>query len=663
MLRVIDQFLTFSVIGIVAGATYAIAASGLVLTYATSNVFNMAHGAVGMVMTFLYWEVSVNQGWPVWLALPFVLLVAAPLFGLVLERVMMRRLTDAPVAIALVVTVGVLVACIGAAQFIWKPAGRNIPEFFNGRAVEVGSIRVTVHQLITFAVAAGIAGGLYVLLNRTRIGTAMRAVVDNRDLLALHGARPNLLSGLSWALGSSLAALAGILIAPQLTLDTFTLTLLVISAYAAAMVGRLKDLPRTFLGALILGLLTSYAQWGVQYIPRDFQRHSGGLVQGARLAIPTLFLLVVMLVLPQEKLRVGRLSGTVLPPLPSWRKTLVWSAVFLAGMAALTSSLSPANNSRFGQALCLSLIMLSLVLLTGYGGDVSLCQLSFVGVGALVATRTMPALGLGSVSVWSVLGAFVVAGAVGVLVAVPALRLRGLYLGLGTLAVAAAMDHLVFESDVLGFGAFGSSRAVPRPSLLRSEHAMTFATAVAFVVMGWAVLAIRRGKYGRILLATRDSSAACATLGYSTTRVRVAVFGVSAGLAGVAGIFYSGVHAQVGTDDFSFFRSLPILLFAAVGGMTCVTGALAGGLFYGLLPVINEQYPTVAPLAYVVLLAGILLLGGNPNGLVNQLFGLRTRLGRQPAQPPTSAPTAHHDLIEGYPSVLRVGEEGLVGSA
>ncbi|MDP9182825.1 MAG: branched-chain amino acid ABC transporter permease, partial [Actinomycetota bacterium] len=304
------EFLAFTVIGIVAGSTYAIAASGLVLTYATSNVFNIAHGAVGMVMTFLYWEVAENRGWPVWLALPFVLLVAAPLFGLFLERVMMRRLTEAPVAISLVVTVGLLVACIGAAQVIWPPAGRNILEFFPGKGVEIGPVRVTVHQIITFAVAGLVALGLYVLLNRTRTGTAMRAVVDNRELLALHGARPGLLSGLSWAMGSSLAALAGILIAPQLTLGYAELTLLVISAYAAAMVGRLKNLPRTFLGALVLGLLTSYGQWVVQYIPKDTTESLGGLVQGTRVALPTLFLLVVMLLMPHEKLRVGRLSGT-----------------------------------------------------------------------------------------------------------------------------------------------------------------------------------------------------------------------------------------------------------------------------------------------------------------------------------------------------------------
>lgn len=624
------EFLAFTVIGIVAGSTYAIAASGLVLTYATSNVFNIAHGAVGMVMTFLYWEVAVNRGWPSWVALPFVLLIAAPALGLFLERVMMRRLTEAPVAISLVVTVGLLVACIGTAQVIWPPAGRNILEFFPGKGVEVGPVRVTVHQLITFAVAALVALGLYLLLNRTRTGTAMRAVVDNRELLALHGARPGLLSGLSWAMGSSLAALAGILIAPQLTLGYAELTLLVISAYAAAMVGRLKNLPRTFVGALVLGLLTSYGQWVVQYIPDDLVEDLGGLVQGTRVALPTLFLLAVMLLMPHEKLRVGRIAGTTLPRLPSWRQTVAWSGVFLAGVWLVTGALSDADQSRFGQALCLSLIMLSLVLLTGYGGDVSLCQMSFVGVGAIITARTFHAI-----TPLSVISAFLVAGAVGVLVAVPALRLRGLYLGLGTMAVAAAMDNMVFPTKLLGFKFYQGSLTIDRPSLMETERAMVMAVAVAFVLTAMVVLAIRRGKYGRILLASRDSQAACATLGFSTTTVRVLVFGVSAGLAGVAGVLYTGMRVSVGAEDFTFFKSLPLLLFAAVAGLTSVSGALVGGLFYGTLPIIAERYPSEAPLAYVVLLGGILALGGNPNGLVHQVFSLGRRLlpERGPGRP------------------------------
>lgn len=618
----LSNFVTFTVIGIVVGSTYAIAASGLVLTYATSNVFNMAHGAVGMFMTFLYWELYVNQGWPMWVALPFVLGLAAPAAGLLLERVMMRRLTQADVTISLVVTVGLLVALIGVAQTIWPPKGRNINQFFVGQGVSFGIVRVTVHQFITMGIALVVALGLYVLLNRTRIGTAMRAVVDNRELLALHGARPNLLSGLAWALGSSLAALAGILLAPALTLNYTDLTFLVVSAYAAAMVGRLKSLPRTFVGAIGLGLSINYAQWIYISLPKSLIDDSQGVIYGIKNSLPTIFLLGTMLLLPQEKLRVGRVLGTKLPKLPSWPRALVWSGAFVAGTYLLTGTFGPANNARFGQAMCLPLIMLSLVLLVGYGGDVSLCQLSFVGVGVLVAARgfDVPFTGLGfhpQISVLSIITAFLFTGAVGALVAIPALRLRGLYIGLGTLALAAAMDRIVFNTKAFGFGNEGSTVALGRPSWLQSERAFTMAVVVAFVVIALLVLSIRRGKYGRILLATRDSQAACATLGFSTTMTRIAVFAVSAGLAGVAGVFFVGMHHDVSTYDVLYFKSLPLLLFAVVFGVTSISGVLTGGLVYGL---IGYASPTVANLASVVLLIGILLLGGNPNGLVGLLF-------------------------------------------
>jgi branched-chain amino acid transport system permease protein len=661
---VLSDFLTFTVIGIVLGSTYAIAASGLVLTYATSNVFNMAHGAVGMVMTFLYWELYVHRGWPLWLALPAVLLVAAPLFGLAMERLVMRRLTTADVTTSLVVTVGLLVALIGFAEQQWPPAGRTVDQYFVGHSVSFGLVRVTAQQLMTMGVALAVAVGLYVLLNRTRIGTAMRAVVDNRELLALHGARPNLLSGLAWALGSSLAALAGILLAPSLSFDYTILTFLVVNAYAAAMVGRLKSLPKTFAGAIVLGLLINYGQWAYISLPRDLVDRSEGLVYGIKNSLPTLFLLGFMLLLPQEKLRVGRIAGTKLPRLPSWRATLVWSGLLLVAAFALTGRMGDANNSRFGQAMCLSLIMLSLVLLVGYGGDVSLCQLSFVGVGALVAARgfSIPFTGLGfhpQVSVLSIATAFLLTATVGALVALPALRLRGLYIGLGTLAIAAARDRMVFETKLVGFGNQGSTLDVGRPGFLDSERSFALAVVVAFVVMSMVVLSIRRGKYGRILLATRDSQAACATLGFSTTLTRISVFAFSAGLAGVAGVFFAGMRHTVGTLDFYFFKSLPLLLFATVFGVTSITGVLLGGLTFGL---IGYASSSVSNIAAIVLFVGIRLLVGNPNGLVGLLFersrGLlrwRTR-GAHPteAEPPDGEP---------YRTTAPLGLEAPVGAA
>jgi branched-chain amino acid transport system permease protein len=212
------------------------------------------------------------------------------------------------------------------------------------------------------------------------------------------------------------------------------------------MVGKLKSLPKTFGGAIALGLLINYGQWLYISLPASLVKDSEGLIYGLNNSLPTIFLLGAMLLLPQEKLRVGRILGTKLPRIPSWRATFAWSAVLLVGVYLLTSSMGIANNSRFGQAMCLPLIMLSLVLLIGYGGDVSLCQLSFVGVGALVAARgfDIPFTGIGfhpQITVLSLITAFLLAAVVGALVALPALRLRGLYIGLGTLAIASAMDH------------------------------------------------------------------------------------------------------------------------------------------------------------------------------------------------------------------------------
>ena len=661
-----SQFLAFTIIGLIAGSAYAIAASGLVLTYATSNVFNVAHGAVGMFMAFVYWELTVARGVPALLALVLVVGVAAPLLGFLLERFMMRRLTEAPVAIALVMTVGLLVMLIGVAQVVWPPAGRRVDPFFTSSGLALGDIYyVTAQDIITFVVAGGVALGLYVLLNRTRTGTAMRAVVDNRELLALHGARPNRLGGISWAIGCSLAALAGILLVPTLRLDYLNLTLLVIAAYAAAMVGRLKNLPRTFVGALVLGLLTSYAQWLVGSIPPEVDKTLGGLIQGARIALPTIFLLVVMLALPQDKLRIGRVAGTVLPPLPSWAKTLVFSGVFLAGTLVLTGLMSEATTARYGQALCFPLIMLSLVLLVGYGGDVSLCQLSFVGVGSLVVGgRLLPFLEA-ELNLVTILFSFVATAILGAVVALPALRLRGLYLGLATLGVASALDSMLFQTK-FGFGAGGGSFTLERSQVdlfgldLTSERAMTMAVAVTFVLTAFVVLGVRRSKYGRILLAARDSEAACATLGYNTRAVRVAVFSLSAGLAGVAGALYTGMNVSVSTADFLFFNSLPLLLFAVVGGVTSVTGVFIGGMVYQfVIPTVAGESPTISGLTYVLLFAAILSLGGNPNGVANLLFGLPRRLlGRSPAAPTAATP------VEPLPTVAaRAREEVAVGAS
>ncbi|MEY2469462.1 MAG: branched-chain amino acid transport system permease protein livM, partial [Actinomycetota bacterium] len=213
------SFLAYTVIGIAIGCIYALTASGLVVTYTTSGIFNFALGAIGMLMAFTYWQLTVQDGWPQWLGLIVVLGVIAPALGALIQRVLMRRLYGATTSTTLVITLGLLLSCIGVATVIWDPGEpRTMPEFFSGHNVKVFSIFVSYHQLTMMSVAVLVAVFLRFFLFRTRIGTAMRAVVDDPELAALNGAAPERVAMVSWALGASLAGLAGILLAPLVSL-------------------------------------------------------------------------------------------------------------------------------------------------------------------------------------------------------------------------------------------------------------------------------------------------------------------------------------------------------------------------------------------------------------------------------------------------------------
>jgi branched-chain amino acid transport system permease protein len=599
------DLVTFTILGITTGAIYAVAASGLVVTYTTSGIFNFAHGAIGMMAAFTYWELRVNRNWPAPLALFVVILVLAPLFGALIERVLMRGLQGVSQATSLVVTVGLMLGLIGLANTIWKPQDRQLAEFFGGkRAFELSGVVVNWHQITTIAVAALVAISLRLLLYRTRLGVAMRAQVDDRNLAALTGSRPTRVSMLSWALGSSLAAVAGVLLAPILQLNVLVLTLLVVNAYAAAMVGRLRSLPLTFAGALALGLAESFA---VRYLPND------GIFSNVKPAIPTLFLFAVLMLLPEVRLKAGGLVASAGTGNPSLRTSIVGLVLLVAGTWFVTGLYEQSQLPRLGEALALGIVMLSLVPLTGYAGQVSLCSMTFAGLGAFTIVK----LGTDG-SPLALLAAFGLAGLVGVVVALPALRLQGLYLALGTLAFGLFMDS-VFFSDSKVFGSFGTA-TVPRMDLpwfdLQDERTYVVFLSVIFGVLSMIVLALRRGKAGRRLAAMRDSPAASVTLGINVTRLKIGVFFLSAGIAGVGGALFGGLRESAGGTDFNVLQSLPILLLAVIGGISTVTGALMGGLILSaLFPAISDAYPSLTELVFIGTgLAGV-TLGRNPHGI------------------------------------------------
>ena len=607
-----NAFLAFTLTGLFTGAAYAIAASGLVLTYTTTRVFNLAHGATSMLMAFIFWQLHVGAKLPTFAAIGLVLFVIAPLYGVLLQKFVMKGLGDAPVSVSLVVTLGLFVLLIGIATQFWPATiGRNVTQFYGYDSFTIGTFRVSFHYVITILVSALVAGGLWYLLNRTRVGTSMRASVDNPELLQLFGQSSDRVSMASWAIGSSLAALAGIMLVSVVGLDYYNLTFLVIAAFAAAMLGRLQSLPLTFVGALALGLFQSYA---VGYGPQ------GQLLQGLQTSLPTFMLFVILIFVPQVRLRVGQVKGIVAANVPSGRRSLNAAGGFLVVMMLFVPLLNATNTERLGIGLAYGITMLSLVLLTGYGGYVSLAQLSFVGVGAATVAK------LNTTSPVAVVIAVVVSAAVGALVALPVLRLTGLYLALATLAFGQLMDKLVFQANFM-FG-YGTLLHAKRMSLFGitlgsptgSSSAYVVLMAVVFAAVGIGILMLRRGPIGRLLIAMRDSQAACGTLGLNMRWFRVGLFSASAGVAGLAGAMLAGLSGSISAQDFQTFQSLLVLLLAVVAGVTTVSGAFLGGILLMLLPVLQATFPSAAGLVFLVVGFGAIMLGRDPNGLVNLFY-------------------------------------------
>jgi branched-chain amino acid transport system permease protein len=612
-----DKFLVFTIVGLSLAAIYAVIASGLVLTYTTTGIFNFAHGAAGMLAAFAYWQLRFDWDWPAPIALAVVLLVLAPAFGLLLERVIMRGLVGTSEATKLVVSISLLAFMIGLANLIWEPgASRPMENFFRGERIDLGPTTITYHQAITIVVAVLVAVGLRFLLYRTRIGVSMRANVDDRSLALLNGARPDRVALFSWAIGTALAALGGILIAPSVNLDSGTLSLIIVNAYAAAIFGRLRSLPLTFLGAVVVGLAEGYL---AGYAPSDNQ-----YLASFRPAVSVLILFVILLLLPNPRLR-SRERAREFFPAPSFEGALLFGGLVLFGAAIMATTLNDVDQITYGQLFPIGIVALSLVPMVGFAGQISLAQLSFAGIGAVVmahhGTGGDP-LGL----VYAVL----VAGAVGALVALPVLRLSGIYLALATAAFAVALDRWVFNLPDFDIGPVHISMfelgSAPVDTLVFFGYEIDTPTrhlvfgAIAFVVVAMLVVAVRRSAFGRRLLAIRDSEAACATFGMSLVGTRLAVFTLSAGIAGLGGAIYGTQLASVTPTRFDFVTGLPIFMLLVVGGAGLVGGALfAGASLYGVIPVLasfGEGWKKLGTILPGMVGIG---LGRNPSGATQEM--------------------------------------------
>lgn len=622
----VGQLFNFTVIGIATGCVIAIAASGLVLTYATTGVFNFAHGAVGMVAAYAFYALSVQHGVPTPLAFILVLGVLGPAIGLLLERVM-RHFHDAPVQTSVTVTIALMVMLIGVAQKLFPPTtGARLDFLFGIHTWHLWQATPTYDDVAHFVTAIAVALLLRTLLFRSRTGTAMRAVVDNPGLAALNGAPPVTIARYSWMLGSTLGALAGIFLAAGGPLDPIVLTFFVTAALGAAIVGKLKSLPLTFAGAIALGVIEAHSLFALP---------TGSVWDSVRISIPGIFLFAALLLVPSARLTVGRVVGRKSLAVPSLPSSVGRAVAFVAAMIVLVNVAPGDRVADMTTALIYAVLLLSLVMLTGFSGQISLCQYVFLAMGTWAMGTYF-----GGHSIWGMLLAGIVAVPLGVLIALPALRLQGLYLALVTFGFAAVAEDLLLKNDHF----YGSQSVnVGRLHLLGikfdDERAFFVLCAIAFAVMALGVLALRRGSFGRRLAAMRDSQAACATLGLDVRRTKLAVFAISAFMAGVAGSLFGGLKTTADAIQFSKENNIVLLLFAVVGGITTITGAFIGGGLFALLPFVQSQYPDQAGLVFAGVAIAVVALGRQPNGLAGLLYewvgGLRT--GRRAPSEPKSA--------------------------
>jgi len=605
----VSNFLQYTVFGVMLGAGYAIAATGLVVTYTTSGVFNFAQGAVGMIAAYCYWELVSAHNVSVLVALVIVLVVGAPVSGALVERVLMRRLHGASAERPVMVTLGLLVILTGAATLIWSPTTERAVNNMVGGQFRLVGINIQYQEVLIIGVALVVALALRGLFYSTRTGYALRAVVDDPELLAMSGASPNRMSQYGWMLGFVMAALAGVLLAPTQTagISIEAMTLLVVNGYAAAIVGRLKNIPVTFAAAIAIGVAENYV---INYI---LPHVSQNLQPDITYALPMVFLFVALVTLPSVRLRaVGRLTTARAPRVAGGWESLVAGAVFfvLAAVAALVFATTEIKGTTLldlgGLVMTLGIVGLSLVLVTGYSGQVSLCQFSFMGIGAFVMGKIA-----GGGSVLGLIAATGICAGLGALIALPTVRLRDLYLALATFAFADAVATGFFnDANVYGVGGVSIGRIVLPGLSFGGDRAEFLMVTVFFVLSAWLVLAIRRSLFGRRLVALNDSPAAYATVGLNIGVTKVAVFAIAAAMAGLAGALYGTVQGVVGTTDFDIFPGIIFVLFVTIWSIRTVSGAFLAAVTYVVL---NQAWPNGIGLFAG---AGIILIGRAAGGIL-----------------------------------------------
>jgi branched-chain amino acid transport system permease protein len=611
------------VAGLVFGGIYAIASLGLVLTYVSSRIFNFAHASFAFFVALAYYDFHSVHGWPTALAAVVSILVIAPLLGLFFWAVLFRRLASAPTAAQLVATIGLSVALPPIGRLLFIDQEPNLPPglFRSGEGlVDVLGITLNANQIAVFVSAAVVAVSLAVMLRFTVFGLTMRAVVDHRPLASVMGINASGVTAVSWMLGATLAGLAGVLLTPVLGLNELSFSLLLIASFAAVVIGRLRSMVWTFIGAILLGLS--------QTVVTNWLPSSGWLPRAARPSLPFIVMIVFLAVYGTISYRRGDLPMPSVPMLTRTpakdRRSSLRQLVAVAVVAVVALIIPTLVDSYWlgvvASGAALAVAFLSYTLVTGEGGMISLCQISLAGIGAMGAAQLTEFYG------WPPALAILVAAAAavpfGLFVAFVGLRLGELYLALATLSFAVLADNGLFTIDRINN--FHAGQPLPRPAFfgfeIDTDVRFFYLALVVFLVFALVVVRLRRSTSGMTLAAVRSSETAARTIGVRTVRAKLVTFGLGAFIAGIGGALFASFSGAATPQSFGALIGLVWLAVVVTWGIRSVVGALLAGVSFTLFPAlfsayVPEQWAEVPTMLFGL---GAIVVAREPRGIVVQ---------------------------------------------
>jgi sulfate-transporting ATPase len=593
-------YLQLAVVGLVAGAAYALSSLGLVAIFKGSGVINFGQGAVGMTGTYVYanWVIAGKNNW---IGLALGVLTSAAV-GLVVFLLVMRPLRRRPPVVRMVASLGVLLVLEGFADLRWSPNPVHVPYLITEHEYSLGSITIGSADILSIALALVVGAVLAWYFARTTLGRAAQASAASEETVQRLGYPSDVLGALTWIIGSALAGLGGILIAPSIGLTQTILTLIMIEALSAALAGGFKSLGITVAAAFIIGCVESILTGQLSSFP------------GWSQAVPFFAVVIILLVRGKGVPSRDAVGVERLPAAPFPRVSLRWGIAVVLLLGAGPALLSAYWLSVAAIGTGLALVTLSVVVVTGFAGQVSLAQWGIAGVGAFTAADLAGNHGWPLIP--ALLAAVVTGGATGLIVSLPALRIRGIDLAVVTLGAGVALQNMVLDTV---WGTTGVDASPPTLfGVVLSGRAYLYLAEAILVLVAVGVWTIRRSSVGQRLVAVRGSERAAAASGVRSWAVKVTAFAGAAAVAGLGGGIWAFSALSIQSSSFDPITSISLLAFAFICGVGSVGAGVVCGFFVGLAPVFFTNILHISGNAWFDVIGGlgvILTLLQHPDGI------------------------------------------------